>query len=333
MGGRWGRGAAPPHLCAQAAALTADSFHFSPLQVAAKYFSTQLRVWAVACYYLAQGKLSAAAHVFKGGVRTTRQEDMQPPDGAHAVRDVRNFISRTVGNFNKTGAVGDLPRSGRPHKIPHDVLLECAGAFKSGWGTTDGRWVYYTSITDAVEGPNANWYLRAVVQEFGVVNLEETLWRRMMAADPDLRRVRRPAKHCFTPEQKAARRRVAAQRADMDDQMFYLLSMVWIDCKKGWTNAQGEWVYASARDAAQPDFPVDQKAYGKFKLQFYIAVNALVGPVALIFTTGTTGLNKGYKVRGARFILVLYIMKRTPGVLRTACRAMASHTSIQGMSK
>jgi hypothetical protein len=69
----------------------------------------------------------------------------------------------------------------------------------------------------------------------------------------------------------------------------FLLSIVWVDAKVGWTNAKGEWCYCSAADAAHPSFAIDQDMFKKTKLHFYIAVNALVGHVVLIFVTGTKG--------------------------------------------
>lgn len=254
-------------------------------------YSIKARVLAVRSWYMAGSIMATAMAIFKD---PTEQVDVAD---ACNVSDVDGFIRRTVDRFEATGSVDSPRRLGPPRKIPDAELHLACEEFKHGWEDQWGRKHYYRSIDEAISGPFSNDYLVWLVDQFDVKDIRKTLWRRMLTADSDIRHILRSVKHNFTNVEKTKRMEAAAQHlASSKAHAMWLASIVWIDAKSGWTTPEGEWVYASAKDAADPGFPVPHNASTKLKLKFYIAVNALIGPVAIIFVSGTSGQAQVYKV-------------------------------------
>lgn len=267
----------------------------------------EVRVLAIICYYFAGCSLAAAVPLFKTGQHPKTKEAFADVSG---VGDARGFISRTIDRFEKEADLGDRPRSGAPRKLPDSVVEKCCKEFKRGWVDDYDRHWYYTSIEEALSNDCGSPYIRDIVDQYDVRNVRQTLWTRMLEADPDLGRVHRPAKHKHTDAQKAVRQRVASDRwsKGVNKLCLWLMTVVWIDAKCGYTNQQGEWVYASLHEPMQPGFEANRNEFPKKKLHFYIAVNALIGPVDIIFVTGTTGDKKVYKVGGPRVGLLYFVV-------------------------
>lgn len=218
-------------------------------------------------------------------------------EAIHNVSDVRRFIETHVSNFEERGTVHDRPRSGPSKKVPHDVLLQCIEEWNKGWTDSKGTKWYYESIEAAVNGPYPNGYLVWVVDQYDVKNLRATLWERMLEADPTLQLRRRPKKHVFTAAQMQLRINFTGEKLAYGILLpVLLMSVVFIDAKKGWTESEGEWVYASKDEAEGEEFIVPKNRWVKKKMVFYVAVNALIGPVKLFFCSGTTGYKTPYKV-------------------------------------
>jgi hypothetical protein len=258
----------------------------------------QLRAWAAVCFFWAHCNVAAAVRLFHSGKDSEGRQVEGFQEDARSVAGARAFVQRWGNAFQKTGSVADAAGRGRKPKVPHHVLVMAADAFKAGWCNDTGESFYYTSIMEALDGMMAHPYLVWVKQSFNVGNDYHTLLRHMMEVDADLCHAKRSAKHKFSPEQK--QKRIAYCQGWLAKGpavlLSELLSVVWIDSKKGFVGCTGEWVWTSRETTYQPDFPVDPKLFGKVALNFYIAVNALIGPVSLVFVSGTTGKEKKYKV-------------------------------------
>jgi hypothetical protein len=69
-----------------------------------------------------------------------------------------------------------------------------------------------------------------------------------------------------------------------------------LDQKKLWVCPKGRRVWCDTRMDELLIVDSRTNITKPIKLCFYLAVNALVGVVDIIFVTGTSGLDKGYKV-------------------------------------
>jgi transposase len=292
--------------------LLLSHFHLLPIFLVGMGHSGRVRLLAVICYYFAGCQLAKATALFATGLHPKTNEAFCDVNG---VKDKRSFIKRTVMRLEDQGDLEDRPRSGAPRKVPDSVIKQCCKELKRGYTDDAGRHWHYSSIEDALNTDYGSPYMRDIVVKYEVVNVRETLWARMLEADSDIGRVYRPAKHKHTDEQKAVRQRVARQRWDMgiNELCLWLFTVVWIDAKCGYTDQRGEWVYCSIQESLKPGFEANRNGFPRKKLHFYIAVNALIGPVDIIFVTGTTGDKRIYKVGGPRrglLYLVLYSTQR-----------------------
>lgn len=253
-----------------------------------------LRMLAVTVWIVSAGKLSAAAELFMAGRDPITR---QAVEGVGTVGNVKTFIKQWVKRWKDKGAVSEAPKSGAPRKVPDWAIDVCCARFKRGYTDSAGMQRYFTSFNEAYDGHYRDPFIVEIVDQFGVRSVNETVFRRMREHDPDLVKVKQPVKHKFTDDERRCRREVAREFHKMGDAALLsrLLATVWVDQKKGWVSEQGEWVYTSRETAAKPSFylPWQRKAP---KLCFYVAVNAVVGPVGLVHVTGTEGLKTRYKV-------------------------------------
>jgi hypothetical protein len=298
---------------------------------------TQLRVWAVIAYFCARGNLAAAVRLFKTGTDSDGRAVEHYQAEAQDVSDARNYVQRWSGAFAQSGTVTDAPGRGRKPKVPHAALVMAADAFKAGFCDDSGTVHYYTSIQEALDGPMAHPYLVDLRQRFDVSDGYHTLLLRMREVDPDLTQAKRSAKHKFTPAQKQKRIEYCQMWLEKEFQAMELelLATVWIDAKKGYTEYNKESVWTSRSATHEPDFHMDPERYGKTALNFYIAVNALIGPVSIVFVSGTTGLPKIYKVGiwdGGGVNLVECITQSLSPPARARCIAFSTHTLEKHMS-
>lgn len=220
--------------------------------------------------------------------------------------------------------------------MPDSVIEECCQAWNAGWVDGQGTKWFWGSIEAAVAEVDGCDFLRGVVEDYGVKNVRATLWQRMLAASPTMRLRRRPFKWPFTDAQRLVRIHYCSEKLAMADLLQRLKAVVWIDAKKLYTRSNRDFVYCDAASAELPDFMVPETRFPKHKLHFYIAVNAMLGPVKAWFVTGTSGIKKTrakvYTVRSARLYLALYITQLLWGYARAFWRAILSSEVKWGMS-
>ena len=275
------------------------------------YHKLSLRALALSCFLLAHMDLTLAVQLYKNSV---------PDEDKDTVKNLRAFIKNNGTKFEETGSVANRPHPPRDHKVPDDVAMECSKAFKKGYSapqsniTENGRQEcihqWYTSIDHAcVKDP----YLAYVCDHYHVS--PRNLLRRMYEVDPNLTRRRLDFKMELTAEQKAQRKAVAFDLYQLWlNTANFLESIFWIDEVTIWFCPHHKHVnikvYCDAHDAEidhvihSPLLRTSVKKNEKIVVRAMCAVNMLLGPFFLEFTTGTTGIerrhiqpsNKAYKV-------------------------------------
>lgn len=245
--------------------------------------SVKERVFAIICYFTCGSSSIQAAVKFEKEYGSTSD-----------TRSTARFIERNVEKFQQHGTVHDLPASGAPRKVPTRVLRHCCKVFKAGFINKRGEQQWYRSINDAIKVPG---YLKDVVDKYHIERPDETLLKRMLEYDPDIVKTNVPNKHVFKEPEKEARRRVALEL--LQKGIAYLLGVVWIDAKHGTIPGFGEPttsgpVYTSKEALAAGKVRTRQTNTHQGTLWYYIAVNAIIGPVWMGFVQGTK--TKGQKV-------------------------------------
>ena len=217
--------------------------------------------------------------------------------------DLPDFIQRHANKFLTTGSVQDLPRAHRNLKVPDAEVLRCATAFKGGYtretaidadGEVPGvRHYFFTSMAEACEQCET---LRAVMRKYDCS--AHYLLKRMKKLDKNLKRVRLDYKIRLTDKQIASRQAAAAKMLSHHNQdPEYLQHVCWVDEWHMWCTARDAnlKVWADAHDArVHQVLPTPQlKSTEKpICIRCVAVVNAILGPIHMEFTTGTTDLKR-----------------------------------------
>lgn len=211
-----------------------------------------------------------------------------------AVRHPGKFCKKWGQRFAATGSVADAPGRGRPPAVPLAVARRAAALMRRGPGTGNPA-DNYTSISDAVDRCSE---LAAILEECGCT--PGTLMRAMRAADPNL--VQRAQRFRPPLSQKNRKLRLALARRNLrlvHDVPTYWRRVVWVDAKKLWLRPASGLVWTDRRNPPPVHTHRHLNSGGRpICLHYYAAVNADLGPIAIVFVTGTTGLNCTYKVGG-----------------------------------
>lgn len=203
-----------------------------------------------------------------------------------------DFLWRNARKFINTGAVCDMPRSGRDPKVPRRVLRRCCNRFKAGYHDAQGKRHWYASIEEALL---KDYYIKHAVHKYGVRDVRSTLFARMLELDPFIVRRTRTVKRQYTPAHLEARVRVAKELLDKGPD--YHLGTIFLDAKKGYIKPADMRVWCDKSEPDNGEFLIrtkDVKCQKKFF--YYIAVNAYLGAVWMGFVTGSVGVKRGYKV-------------------------------------
>lgn len=190
-----------------------------------------------------------------------------------------------------TGTVSDAARSGRPRKLTEDWVDRLITALSHGYERMDStgrkRLPYRTWSQFCRECPVAADCLAQTKVTPG------HLLRVCMQALPTLKRVKIQFRVWLKPAVKA--QRVADSTTLLSKPISWFKAVVWIDAKTLYINPTSCYAWINTATMSPHDLTREDKrvrARGKelVKLKFYIAVNALCGPVKLVWVTGTTGM-------------------------------------------
>lgn len=245
------------------------------------------RMRLVRAYYLCNKRVGEAI---------TRLRRLWPDADVPQRANLRALIRHWVDSFETRYSLEDAPRSGRPPKVPREQVLECSRRFKAGVIVDGELHHYYSSWAEALE---TDGYFAAVADMYCI--RPKTLWGNMRHMDSDLGKLKEESKWPFSDAERCLRRRLAALHVAVSQHRpMELVTWIFLDEASLYVNrAAGRTVWVS-KGAEHPMLLTEEWRHSKKKkLKWYFAVNALLGLVGVYFTTGTTGDEHLFTVRGA----------------------------------
>jgi hypothetical protein len=232
---------------------------------------------------------AAAYRRHHGNIKLAVAEFQQEAAGlAKQITRLDRFVKRWGSRLQNEGNIQTKAKPGRPHKIPAEILQQCTKAFIQGF-KVNGRFRPFTSIKQAWKKCEM---VRNTCEQYNTK--PRGLLRMMKAKHKSLRKIRKRMRSPFTAEQKTARMNIAARLYNKPTET--LNRVFFIDAKKIHVlpKDMAVWVDAKQDEFVLEDRRAPASSTAGVTLQFYAMVNAVAGPVAFAFTTGTSGL-AGFK--------------------------------------
>lgn len=217
--------------------------------------------------------------------------------GIH-IRQPGRFIKHWYKALEERGSVEGNPGPGRKSPLLPEDADEALVHIYAGWKDEAGRKQPWVNLGHALD---CNPDLRRIMRKAGLT--EKSFWARLKLHDPKLCIKKLQAKPELTATQRrerrdAARRLLTKFRSSLD----YFKRVFWIDAKKMYfTKLGGVTAVCRVDDPlSYAHHPmVSYRKQDMVKVYYYAVVNWFEGPVMLVPVTGTTGLDTGFKVRGA----------------------------------
>lgn len=234
----------------------------------------ELRRIAIECYTLSGENIEPAVALFNS----------RCPQ--HGKTTPSRFIREAWLLHTLTYSLHTQRNQGRPRALSDAAAAAAVKVLWAGY-EAEGQQRFYTSIEAACKG---SVQLAAVVEQHGIT--PRTLLSAMQRVEPRCRRQLLVVKRPHSPENRRQRVRCCEQLGDWS--LNRLLRTCWIDAATIWLVPKNMKVFAPPHvhmvetDARHPTHSTKIR-----KLRFYICINALLGPVALQFITGTTDLEGG----------------------------------------
>lgn len=258
------------------------------------------KVAAVAAYYWAHGSLPVAAVLLL--LLTSGAFNGNP----------YSFIPYWVREFEGRGSVLPKPPAGRRSRLDEELAHECCDLIESGYRNEKGEQRYFRSMRHALL------LCPRLKQIFGDTHLtQQQMLRRIKAACPELTRRTLRFVRFLAKGTKKKRKEYAAQMLQRVAQTAngpdptalrrYLARFMWIASKVVYVVPRGCLVYAPPNaDLYIEDHRLPCSKSQIKKINYYVVVNALLGPVHFKVVTGTTHITQidpaypthGYQVRG-----------------------------------
>lgn len=229
----------------------------------------ELRHSAVACWYTSGENIRAAVQLFK-----ERNTGSLPPN-------IARYIHTWVAAFQKQYSVHTPTSPGRPAKLKPEEAERAVEVLWRGFKAL-GQQRYYRTIEQAV---HRSAELSAMCKKHEIT--PRTLLTHMMAVEPRCRRRLQAVKRLHTAE-NARQRREACQKL-LGWPIDYLRRTFWIDAATIYIVPKSMKVLAPpGAQLVLTDDRLPTHSSKLQKLRFYICINAILGPVAIKFVTGTS---------------------------------------------
>lgn len=259
-------------------------------------YSKSARGLAVQCYFQANRHPAAAARLLEQ--RWLRSYGPLP-------KQLEEFVKRHGIKFSKTSSVADAPRSGRPPKLGKKEAAQAAKVFAAG----------YTSTTPCVKGEapvkehhgfagikdalRRSARLRSIKAKGGIC--DKHLFHRIKLANPKIKKHPRDVKTAKSEEDRSKREdasKLWVQRWRRNKRR-WVNNLVCFDegciqVEVGRKRRRYEYYDASCERWRYALSHPKLRVKGGIKLWFYLAVNAVKGPLCIYPTTGTTNLKRRY---------------------------------------
>ena len=262
--------------------------------------STNDKIAAVMAYYWARGNLPLATFLLLALTYGT------------FTGNTFSFIPYWVRQFQAQGSVLPTPPPGRRSRMDEELAHECCGLIERGYINENHEHRYFTSMRHALL------LCPRLKQILGGTRLtQQQMLRRIKAACPELTRRTLRFVRVLSPATKRERAAYAARMLrmvattpngpDATELRRYLARFMWIDSKIVYVVPKDCLVYAPAdADLYIEDHRLPRSKTQIRKINYYVVVNAVLGPVYFKVVTGTTHITQidpaypshGYKVRG-----------------------------------
>ena len=231
-----------------------------------------MRLAAYVAWKKADGQYKQALKVFK-----------QHP-GARDISRPDRFLKYWAWRVAQRLSLRDKPRSGRPRKLSQQTVDRAIQLFLAG-SPDDGSQAGFTDLNEAFDKCPE---LRAIVSSNQMH--PQTLLRNMCAANPDMVKRREDLKPIMNNRLKEQRVTACNKLLQLSDG--YFRRVFWLDAKTMHISpsARKVWVDRKLPSPVRSDARVPRSGRDRRTLHFYAMVNWCVGPVAIIFVTGTSGL-------------------------------------------
>lgn len=215
-----------------------------------------------------------------------------------------HFIPYWVKNFETRYSVHDKKPRGRRPSIDELQARECMTLLEAGYFNETGQHRFFRSIRHAcLICPR----LAEILTQKHIK--QQQLLRRMKAVCPELCRRTLRFMRWLGPAAKGERLTYCLRQLSRTDTTLeaYLARYIWIDSKIVYVVPKGCLVYAPpGADLYIEDERLPRSASQIKKIHYYVAVNAVIGPVYFKLVTGTTHIRDclpsypagGYQMRG-----------------------------------
>lgn len=209
------------------------------------------------------------------------------------------WMNRLLETFVKRGTLAHKPGAGRKRRLPLMVAIQCANVLMNGYTTADGQRMWYTSINEAC---TINPILSKALTDYNIK--PNTLLKACKRACPKLSRraltVKPPLQNKRHNVQEK-RLSTALHLNSLPRHMF--MRTFWLDGASVCVRPDGSimvWASSDEQNLLRTDPHLALQNKKCVWLKYYACVNALEGPVGLVFVSGTTGLPLLYKVSTCR---------------------------------
>jgi hypothetical protein len=242
-------------------------------------------------------------------------------------RNTKRQMDRWGKRLESGGDLGDANhmRTGRPRIVPDSEVLECTIELVRGYTVEvegiDIRRGFTSLAAAALSGKAPK--IKGVIEQYGIS--VKGLYRRMLSVMPELPNYKAKVdiKQKLTEKVKEARMKAAGKLRRLP--LKKLKTVVWMDAKKMHIYPKALKVYTLDPDEVCEDERLPQGKFNNgFVLNFYSAVNALVGLVKIVWVTGTTGVDHGSKTMVwaffCRMVMAAAAQLQSIGTLHLACR-------------
>ena len=239
------------------------------------------RLAAVVAWRSASGHYKTAMQLFK---QHPKFKSISRPD-----RVLKHYSLRAA----QGQGLQDKQRSGRPRKLDQPTTARATQLFLAG-SAQNGRQESFTGINEAL---SLNEELKGIVSTHNMS--PRTLLRNMQSHTPSLKKRTEDLKPILNTRLKNLRLAACSKLLQFSDR--YFKRIFWIDAKTMhiMPSARRVWVDSSLPMPVKSDSRMPRSGRDRRTLHFYSMVTWSTGPVAIMFVTGTSGLQHAqpYMVR------------------------------------
>ena len=232
----------------------------------------EMRLAAVVAWRSAFGQYKLAMQLFK---QHPKFKSISRPD-----RVLKRYGQRA----DQGHGLQDKPRPGRPRKLDQPTVARATQLFLAG-SDQNGRQESYTGVNEAI---SMNTELRALVNTHNIA--PRTLLRNMQSSHPTLVKRKEDLKPIMNTRLKGLRVSACSKLLQHSDR--YFRRIFWIDAKTMHIapGARKVWVDSKFPMKVKSDSRMPRSGRDRRTLHFYSMVNWCTGPVAMLYVTGTSGL-------------------------------------------